>query len=342
MISIDPLTYVITVPRADLTLVSGTLYNHNTDTFRRELKDWEDSEQGITHPKTHNHSTSVEIVGVTYARGIIILPPYSIEYENGQYTVILDGSNNNIFDVANGILVQNQVQVIPSNSAGLQIVNVGSGVTEQDKVDIISGVWSNVERTLTSSGAITPQDIADIVNGVWSDSDRTLTESDPLTAQDIISIVNGVWEGSDRTLTESVTLTAQDLVDIVNGVWAGSDRTLTESITLTAQDLVDIVNGVWTGADRTLTESVTITETDVSDIVDGVWNEPIADHTTAGTYGKETMTKEVMEDISFGNWEIVNNQLIMYNKVGEVLSTFNLFNKFGDPTSTAVYKRELV
>jgi len=125
--SIDPLTYVITIPQVDLTFVSGTLYNHDTEAFRLELKSWEDSNEGIVQPKTHNHNTEVTIVGTTYARSIEILPPYSIEYEDGQYTVVLIGSNNNIFDVANGILVQNQVQVIPSNSAGLVIREVFSG-----------------------------------------------------------------------------------------------------------------------------------------------------------------------------------------------------------------------
>lgn len=38
----------------------------------------------------------------------------------------LEGSNNNIWDVENGILNQNQVQVIPTNSAGL-IVGSGGG-----------------------------------------------------------------------------------------------------------------------------------------------------------------------------------------------------------------------
>lgn len=141
-ISINPLTHVISIPRADLTLVSGTLYTHDTDAFRLELKSWEDSVYGINQLKTHDHNTQVEIVGVTYARAIKILAPYSIEYEDGQYTVLLQGSNNNIFDVANGILVQNQVQVIPGNAAGLQVVTTGSGVTEQDKVDIASEVWT--------------------------------------------------------------------------------------------------------------------------------------------------------------------------------------------------------
>jgi len=141
-ISINPLTHVIHIPKSDLTLVSGTLYTHDTNAFRLELKSWEDSGEGIVQLKTHLHSTEVTVAGTTYARAVIILPPYSIEYEDGQYSVILQGSNNNIFDIASGILVQNQVQVIPTNAAGLIVVTQGSGVTEQDKIDIANKVWS--------------------------------------------------------------------------------------------------------------------------------------------------------------------------------------------------------
>lgn len=112
-------TWVINIPQADLTLVSGTLYELDTDWFRQQLKDIEDSADGIAFPKTHNHNTAVSVAGVTFARIIEILPPYSVQFENGSYSVRLAGSNNNIFDVENGILVQNNVQVIANNSAGL-------------------------------------------------------------------------------------------------------------------------------------------------------------------------------------------------------------------------------
>lgn len=140
-ISIDPLTYIIFIPRADLSLIGGTLYSMDTNAFRLELKAWEDDPEGIVHPKTHNHNTEVTIVGTTYYRTIEIIPPYSITFEDGQYSVILQGSNNNIWDVQNGILNQNQVQVIPTNTAGGQIVSVGSGVLPQDITDIANAVW---------------------------------------------------------------------------------------------------------------------------------------------------------------------------------------------------------
>lgn len=147
-ITVDPLTFIINIPQADLTLVSGTIYELDTDWFRLELKAWEAGgnglSEGITFQKTHDHNTEVTIAGVVYARAIEILVPYSIEFQDAQYTVILKGSNNNIFDVENGILVQNQVQIISTNSAGLVVVDTGSGITPGDKTDIIEGVWDEV------------------------------------------------------------------------------------------------------------------------------------------------------------------------------------------------------
>lgn len=169
-LSINPITYVITVPQADLTFISGTLYNHDTDAFRLELKSWEDSEEGIVHPKTHNHNTQVTIAGTVYARAIEILAPYSIEYEDGAYSIILIGSNNNIFDIENGILVQNQVQVIPTNSAGL-IVG-GSGVTPADVIDIKNAVWDELKAGHTTADTFGKllQDLEDVTNKI-----KTLT-----------------------------------------------------------------------------------------------------------------------------------------------------------------------
>lgn len=141
-ISINWGTKVIFVPKSYLTPVTGTLYELDTNKFRLDLKNLEDSDYGIAYQRTHRHNTEVTVAGVTYARTIEIINGYKVEFENGFYSVRLVGSNNNIFDIQNGILVQNNVQVIPGNSAGLQVVVTGSGVTEQDKKDIANEVWN--------------------------------------------------------------------------------------------------------------------------------------------------------------------------------------------------------
>ena len=169
-LTIDWPNATIQVPQADLTLVSGTIYRMNTETyFRTDLMAQMDDEQGIIWPTPFVHNTEVTVAGVTYARVIDIaaIPVtgttadgptgypgrWKIEFTpNSQWTVILEGSNNNIFDVENGILVQNQVQVIPTNSAGLQTVITGSGVTEQDKLDIADRVWDEATSGHATAG----------------------------------------------------------------------------------------------------------------------------------------------------------------------------------------------
>lgn len=123
MITIDPQTYIINIPQSYLTFDSGTLYRLDTDQLRKDLKAWEASTQGRWLTKTHDHVTEITVAGTTFARFVVILAPYSIEFQDGQYSVILEGSNNNIFDVQNGILQQNQVQIISNNSAGLVVSN---------------------------------------------------------------------------------------------------------------------------------------------------------------------------------------------------------------------------
>jgi hypothetical protein len=141
--TVDHLTKVISIPQADLTLISGTIYSMDSNQFRLDLKDWEDSEYGMAMPTTHNHNTTVTIAGITYARTIEIINGYSLEFEDGQYTVIIEGSNNNFHDVLNGILVQNQVQVIPSNSAGL-VETAVSGLTP-DESQKLTDIDTNVD-----------------------------------------------------------------------------------------------------------------------------------------------------------------------------------------------------
>lgn len=166
-ITVDYITYVISVPQADLTFDSGTLYRMDTNAFRLSLKSIEASEEGIILQDTNIHNTEVVVAGITYARSFSILPPYSTEFENLQYTCLLEGSNNNVWDVASGFLVQNQAQIIPSNSAGL-IVN-SSSLTTADKEDIAVEVWDKDVDTSTA-----PDSFASILKDVHGQIDRAV------------------------------------------------------------------------------------------------------------------------------------------------------------------------
>lgn len=151
-ISLNPSTKVITVPQADLTLVSGTLYTFDTKAFKEELAELMDDELYMPLPTPFSHNTEVTIAGVTYSRTISIINGYSITHEDGSYSVIYENSNNDIWDIQNGILNQNTVQVIPQNSAGLQTVTLASALTGTDIADIADAVWDEDTADHTSSG----------------------------------------------------------------------------------------------------------------------------------------------------------------------------------------------
>ena len=129
-LSINPATKVITVPQADLTLITGSLYELDTNQFRKDVMALLDDEDYIWLPNAFLHNTEVTVAGTTFARTLEFINGFSVEFEDGQYSVRLVGSNNNIFDVENGILVQNQVQVIAQNSAGLVNATTATAVKE--------------------------------------------------------------------------------------------------------------------------------------------------------------------------------------------------------------------
>lgn len=147
-ISINHATKVITIPQADLTFISGSLYELNVNTFRKSLKDLEDDVDGMILLDTHRHNTEVTLAGVTLARTVEIINGFTITFENLQYSVRCVGANHNISDVKN----VNQVSLIIGNSAGL-IVS-GSGVTAQDKTDIASKVLDEIISSHTTSGSL--------------------------------------------------------------------------------------------------------------------------------------------------------------------------------------------
>jgi hypothetical protein len=140
-ITLDPATKVFSIPQGDLTLVTGTLYSADTDALRKAMMDLLASEDYIWLPDSYVHNTEVDVAGVTYARTLITINGFSITFTpDSQWTVRLEGSNNDWFDVENGILNQNQVQVIPTNSAGLIVVEGTGGTGTSDRSGILAKI----------------------------------------------------------------------------------------------------------------------------------------------------------------------------------------------------------
>lgn len=117
-ITVDWPNAIINVPRADMLLVQSTpteIRQLDLDQFRKDLRDLEDNDEGRAFTQTHAHNPPVTVGGVTLARVLEILEPYTITFEDGQYAVNLVGANSNVGDRVN----VNQVSVRSANSAGL-------------------------------------------------------------------------------------------------------------------------------------------------------------------------------------------------------------------------------
>lgn len=107
----------IFIPRADMPIVQSSpeIRELNVNSFRIALKNMEASVDGMPWPDTHRHVTETTLSGTVYARLIEILAPYTVEFEDGQYSVRTVGANHNILDVK----INNQVSLAVQNSAGL-------------------------------------------------------------------------------------------------------------------------------------------------------------------------------------------------------------------------------
>jgi len=142
-LTLDPATKIFSILQADLTFVSGALYELDTDQFRKDAMDLLASEDYIWMEDCYTHNTEVTVAGTTFARTIEWINGYSITFENLVYSVRLVGSNNNLFDVENGILnPSGNVTVISGNSGGLI------------SADQIPGqVWEELAANHTTTGS---------------------------------------------------------------------------------------------------------------------------------------------------------------------------------------------
>ena len=149
-VTIDPATKVVTVTKDFLVPLGGTLYSLNTETFRATMNALLDDEEYIWMPDWATRNAPVTVAGVTLAQTIEMINGYSLTFDDSSgtdaYSVRLDGSNNNLFDIQNGILNQNLVQVIPTNSAGL---TYSKEVEDQSFTD--SRVWIDTNSPYTGN-----------------------------------------------------------------------------------------------------------------------------------------------------------------------------------------------
>jgi hypothetical protein len=117
-ITIDYQTRIISIPKADLTLIQSTpfeIYELDIDSFRLKLKNLEYDITGISFVDTHFSSTAVTAEGATVARVFEIINGYTVAFEDGDYTVNIVGASTNIAEVTK----LNQVKVCGVSSTSL-------------------------------------------------------------------------------------------------------------------------------------------------------------------------------------------------------------------------------
>jgi hypothetical protein len=139
----------------------------NTDAFHYDMRELEASETGIVFDDSHAYTGAITVAGVTFAPFVTIINGYTVTFQdpdtlgspvsNFFYAARLDGSNNNIFD--EGIINRNEVSIIPTNSAGLQIVSAGSGLdpTQSSQLEEIHGqtrreIWVDMTTATVGNG----------------------------------------------------------------------------------------------------------------------------------------------------------------------------------------------
>ena len=178
--SVNWLTKVISIPTSDLTLVSGNEYDLSMGDFLVEIRRLESSfTEGLYADQILEHTNGKSLAGVNYAPFDEIINNYSVEFTGSATRVNLKGSNNNLVDV----LIANGVSVVPSNSAGLQIVSVGSGLdagqdakltaieTLIDEIHKIQGLDGSNPMTVTP----TSKSAGDIDLAITGDGETTAT-----------------------------------------------------------------------------------------------------------------------------------------------------------------------
>lgn len=131
--SVNWVTKVISVPTADLSLITGTQYALYLDAFRIECRRLESAfDEGLYAPDILAHTnTRVNFAGSTYAPFDEVINGYTIEFTGVATRVDLIGSNNNVIDK----FIPSGISVVPSNAAGLigslaiEFGEFGGGVT---------------------------------------------------------------------------------------------------------------------------------------------------------------------------------------------------------------------
>lgn len=243
-ISIDWVTKIIHIPQSYLTL-SGSRYKLDIETFRNDLKNIEDSDEGLPYPDTHRRNAPVTLSGVVYTQTFEILSPYTVSFENTgtPYVVVVEGANHNIADVTN---FDGGMSLVIGNSAGLIVntVNIGGGVGTVSEV--ADAVWNAVASSFNTSGTTGAKlNSAGSAGDPWSTDLATYN-----TAGTAGKAVKDIIAQTDTLETSVASLpTASQVADAVWTRPLEATFTAEEILKIAAAILAGKVSGAGTGAE---------------------------------------------------------------------------------------------
>ena len=123
--SVNWTTKVITVPLADMTLVSGSNYTLDADDFWIEMRRLEASpSDGLWAEQVVEYVNTQILSGITYSAIVKVINGYTWDTDTTNKNISLTGSNSNLLDV---FIPGSGISVLANNSAGKQIVEVAAG-----------------------------------------------------------------------------------------------------------------------------------------------------------------------------------------------------------------------
>jgi hypothetical protein len=129
--------WLITIPKSDLTLTTGTQYKLTVDEFWILLRDFSDNENSMAYPVLYSR---IPATSSTPSITEIDLNYYRVQFEDGLYSVNIIEGNTNIREAE----IKNQVSVNTNNTTGfidptyLEYSTFGGGVNV-DESSIYSG-----------------------------------------------------------------------------------------------------------------------------------------------------------------------------------------------------------
>jgi hypothetical protein len=144
-VTIDYNTYIISVDKSDTQFVGTNpatgLEVRQLDVviFGQLLADVQDNSPDVWAPTAYSYTQPADVGGVQLAPVLLILSPYTVTFEDGQYAINFVGGNTNLGDFVN----VNQVSIRPNNSAGQtfsDVINSQSFENASVWVDSIEGL----------------------------------------------------------------------------------------------------------------------------------------------------------------------------------------------------------